>query len=154
MSLARRTIVAVLLASPALAQPANVAVTEAWARATPGTASTGVVYATVTASQADRLTGASTPVAGMAELHQSSAIGSMTQMRPVPGGLPVIPGIPVRLSPAGYHIMLMELKHPLQQGDRFPITFTFEHAASVTTEVAVTSPGGMEPDLAPQTGMK
>ena len=154
MSLARRSILAVLLASPALAQPANVAVTEVWARATPGPAGTGAVYATVTASQPDRLTGASTPVADMAELHQSSVANDMAQMRPVAGGLPVTPGTPVRLSPGGYHIMLMKLKRPLQQGEHFPITFTFQHAAAVTTEVTVTSPGGTAPNMAPQTEMK
>lgn len=150
----RLTLAAVLLASPAIAQPANVAVSEVWARATPGTAGTGAVYATVTASQPDRLTGASTPAAGMAELHQSSESGGMSEMRPVAGGLPVVPGTPVHLNPGGYHIMLMQLKHPLRQGEQFPITFTFEHAPSVTTEVTVTSPGGMQPDMAPRTGMK
>ena len=164
MSLARRSILAVLLASPAIAQPglaqpviaqpANVAVTEVWARATPGPAGTGAVYATVTASQPDRLTGATTPVAAMAELHQSSVANDMAQMRPVAGGLPVTPGTPVRLSPGGYHIMLMQLKHPLQQGEHFPITFTFQHAAPVTTEVTVTSPGGTAPNMASGPGMK
>ena len=152
--MSRLAALALLLATPALAQPANVTVSEVWARASAGPSGTGAVYATVTASQPDRLTGASTPVAGMAELHQTIDANGAMQMRPVAGGLPVTPGAPVRLNPGGYHIMLMELKHPLQRGEHFPITFTFQHANPVTTEVTVAGPGATAPDMAAQAPMK
>ncbi len=143
--LALLPLLAVLCAAPAFAQPANVAVTGAWARGSAGPAKTGIVYATVTASQPDRLMGASTPVAGMAELHQTINAGGVMQMRPLEGGLAVTPGTPAHLQPGGYHIMLMDLKQPLKKGEHFPITLTFEHAAPVTTQVTVMGPGAMGP---------
>ena len=45
------------------------------------------------------------------------------------------------LAPGGYHIMLMELSHPLVAGQTFPMTVTFEHAAPVTVEVRVLAIG-------------
>ena len=144
-----------VLATPVLAQqPTTVAVTAVWARASAGPAKTAAVYATVTASGPDRLTGASTPAAANAELHQSSMSNGVMQMRPVPGGLPVSPGTPVRLSPGGYHLMLTGLKAPLRQGEQFPITFTFAHAGPVMTEVTVASAGASQPDAAAMPGMK
>ena len=113
-----------------------------WARASAGAAKTGAAYLTITDSGApDRLTGASTPVAATAELHESmSGDMGMMKMRPVPG-LPVAPGKPVKLAPGGYHIMLMGLKAPLKQGDSFPLTLTFEHAPPMTVTVAVEGVG-------------
>ena len=139
---------AVTAASPAGAQPLSVAVTGAWARASAGPAGTGAIYATMTASQPDRLTGGSTPVAATAELHRDMTSGGMMQMRPMAGGLPLTPGTPVHLQPGGYHMMLMGLVHPLKQGDHFPITFTFQHSAPVTSEVTVAGPGATEPPTA------
>jgi periplasmic copper chaperone A len=62
-------LVCVSFASNALAQSDTVEIKEVWARATPGGAQTGAVYVTLESPTGDRLTGASTPVAQMAELH-------------------------------------------------------------------------------------
>ena len=131
--------------SPAFAQPAEVAVTEAWSRATTGAAQTAAIYVTVTATQPDRLTGASTPAAATAELHQSRLEGGVMEMRPVPDGLPVAPGTPIHMAPGGYHVMLMGLKQPLRLGDHVPVTLTFEHAGAVTTQAVVAGPGASAP---------
>ena len=130
---------------PALAQPAGVAVTEAWSRATTGAAQTAAVYVTVTATEPDRLIGASTPVAGTAELHQSRMADGVMEMRPVPGGLAVTPGAPIHMAPGGYHLMLMGLVQTLKQGDHFPVTLTFQHAGAVTAEAVVAGPGASAP---------
>jgi hypothetical protein len=45
-------------------------------------------------------------------------------MRPA-GRLEIPPGKEVRLEPGGMHIMLMQLRQPLQEGESIPITFTF-----------------------------
>lgn len=134
-----------LLHGVAAAQPATVAVTEAWSRATTGAAQTAAIYVTVTASEPDRLTGAATPVAAMAELHQSRMEGGVMEMRAVPGGLPVAPGTPIHMAPGGYHLMLMGLKQPLTIGDHIPVTLTFEHAGAVTTDAVVAGPGASAP---------
>jgi hypothetical protein len=49
------------------------------------------------------------------------------------------------LRPGGFHIMLIGLTEPLKEGERFPLTLTFEKAGSVTVEVAVEGVGSMGP---------
>jgi len=41
--------------------------------------------------------------------------------------LPVPAGKPVELTPTGYHMMLFELKAPLNPGDKVPLTLNFEN---------------------------
>ncbi len=139
---------ALLAAAPATLHaqtPANVSVTAPWARATAASAMNGAAYATLSASgTADTLTGASTPVAGMVELHQTIQANGVMQMRPT-GPLAIEPGKPLVLSPGGYHVMLMHLKQPLKQGESFPITFTFAHAAPVTVQAKIAGPGATAP---------
>jgi copper(I)-binding protein len=146
-------ILGTLIALPALAQPSppsSVHVDNAWARATASRGQAGAVYFTITSTAADQLTGASTPVAQTAELHESRMNGTVMQMRPVPV-LPITPGHPIALSPGGYHMMLTGLKQPLKVGDHFPITLTFAHAAPVTADVTVARAGASQP--APMNGV-
>ncbi|MDQ2802797.1 MAG: copper chaperone PCu(A)C [Pseudomonadota bacterium] len=122
------------------AEPADIRVEHAWSRATLA-GRPGGVYLTVTDTGApDRLTGAATPLAASAGLHRSMDQSGVSQMRPV-SSIPVAPGRPAMLQPGGYHIMLMGLKQPLQQGEHFPLTLTFERAGSVTTTVVVARAG-------------
>ena len=133
------------LTGPALAQSGPVAVTDAWSRASTPGAQTAAIYVTVTSAEPDRLTGVTTPVAATAEVHQSRMDHGVMQMRPVPGGLAVTPGTPIHMVPGSYHIMLMGLKQPLQQGTQIPLTLTFEHASAVTVQATVASPGASAP---------
>lgn len=107
-----------------------------WARATAAGGTTGAAYLTLLAhGTADRLTGASTPLAGAAELHQTTSENGVMRMRPVVDGIALPPDQAVTLAPGGLHIMLMDLTRPLKQGDVFPLTVTFAHAAPVTVQV-------------------
>jgi copper(I)-binding protein len=128
------------LAAPLLiaaGDPSPFQIDHPWARASAGAAKTGAAYLTITdTGQQDRLTGASTPVAETAELHESMGDMGMMKMRPLPG-LTLTTNKPVKLAPGGYHIMLLGLKAPLKQGDTFPLTLRFEHAEPVTVTVAV-----------------
>ena len=56
-----------------------------WARASAGAAPAGAAYMTISTggASADRLVGASTPVAGKAELHTHIMEGDVMRMRPV-----------------------------------------------------------------------
>ena len=55
------------------------------------------------------------------------------------------PAQPVTLKPGGAHIMLMGLNQPLQAGQSFPLTLTFEKAGQREVSVAVEKPGAMGP---------
>jgi periplasmic copper chaperone A len=138
-----------VVAGVALAQPAQLEVSNAWARATPGSAPNGAAYVTIQSPSADRLVSASTPVAKKAELHTMSMRGMVMKMRPL-SGLDVPAAKPVTLKPGGDHIMLLGLEHPLREGQSFPLTLDFEKAGSRTVTVTVEKAGATGPGSAAQ----
>jgi periplasmic copper chaperone A len=126
----------------AVAADNGVTVPKAWARASPGAATTGAAYVTLMGgNEADSLVSVSTPAAGLAEVHESTNDHGVMKMRPV-SGVPVPAHKTVTFAPGGYHIMLMALKHPLKAGESFPLTLQFAHAAPVTVDVKVEAMGG------------
>jgi len=133
-----------VIASTALAQPAQLEVNNAWARATAGKADTGVAYVAIQSPTADRLVSLSTPVAKKAELHTMSMQGMVMKMRPL-SGLDIPAGQPVTLKPGGDHIMLMGLNQALRPGETFPLTLDFEKAGSRTVIVTVEKAGATGP---------
>ena len=62
-------------------------------------------------------------------------------MRPVKGGLSILPAQSVTLAPGGYHLMLMQLKAPLKKGDKVPVTLAFERAGQVKVTLDVQGVG-------------
>jgi periplasmic copper chaperone A len=118
----------------------------AWARATPGSATTGAAYFRIRSPIDDRLISLASPVAAKAELHTHIEENGMMQMRAVEGGLPVKANEPLELSPRGkLHVMLVDLKVKLKVGDRFPLTLTFEKAGAREVSVRVERLGAMGP---------
>lgn len=113
-----------------------------FARATPPGAKTGGVFVTVenTGSQSDRLISVSSPVAGVADLHEMKVDAGVMRMRGV-AALEVKPGETLELKPGGYHVMLSELRKPLKVGDKFPLTLKFENAGTVEVSVWVEEMG-------------
>lgn len=84
----------------------------------------------------DVLQSASSPVAGVVELHTHLHDNGVMRMRQVPEI--VIPAQQkVALQPGGLHIMLIDLKAPLKVGDTVPLTLRFETAGSVQLDVPV-----------------
>ncbi|MBV9784545.1 MAG: copper chaperone PCu(A)C [Acidisphaera sp.] len=127
------------------AQAPQVSVQNAWSRATPPHASTGVIYLTLTSANDDRLIGASSPVAERAELHETTMDGGIMRMRPVEGGLDLPAGKPVTLGPGGAHIMLTGLKTPLRQGQSVPVHLMFARAAPADVQAKVQAIGATGP---------
>jgi len=122
-----------LLAAPALAQ---VTVTDAWVRGTvPGQKGTGA-YMQLTSAADMTLIGVASPAAKVAEIHEMAQDGNMMRMRAV-DQLALPAGKAVALKPGGYHVMLMDLAHPLKEGDVVPVTLTFADKAGkkVTQEI-------------------
>jgi copper(I)-binding protein len=158
MTLTRWTSVALvatsfsLVSASALAQ--GVDVQNAWARATvQGQKATGA-FMTITAQSAGRLVGVSSPVAGVVEVHEMKMEGDVMKMRALTEGLDLPAGKPVALKPGGYHVMLMDLKLPLQKDTTIPMTLVFKDAKGVETKkelkvlVAQTAPAGGDADHA------
>lgn len=145
------TLVALALAqfaAPADAVPpatGSVSVSAAWARATPPGMAVGAVYLTLVGGpQGDRLVGAETPRAAMAQIHVVSEAAGMARMRQTEG-VDVPARMSVKLAPQGTHIMLMDLPRPLVAGERFPLTLQFERAGRIVVDVEVRAPGAAPP---------
>ena len=79
--------------------------------------------------EADRLLSAASSAAGIVEIHEMKMDGGMMQMREVKD-VELKPGATVELKPGGYHVMLMDLKQPLKQGDTVPVMLRFEKAGT------------------------
>ena len=104
---------------------AQVTVQDAWVRATvPQQQATGA-FMRLTAAQDARLVSASSPVAGVTEVHEMKLVDNVMKMRPLPA-LDLPAGQAVELKPGGYHIMLLDLKQPVAQGSTVPLTLVFE----------------------------
>lgn len=117
-----------------------------WARASVGTTRPSAAYVTIrnTGDRPERLIEVTTPVAGHAETHAMAHEGGMMKMRPA-GPLEIPPEGELRLAPGGLHIMLMELKEPLEEGAGLALTLVFETAGEVTVEVPVAAIGAAAP---------
>lgn len=134
----------ILLAHAALPLAAQeLDVTAIWARETPPNALSAAVYLTIRnpGSAADRLIAAASERAGIVQIHETRKEDNVFRMSAVES-IAVAPGAEVSLAPGGQHIMLIRLTAPLQQGERFPLTLTFEQSGSMQVEVQVTSVAG------------
>ena len=136
-----------LLAACSGVSEETIGVRDAWSREAPGMSSTGAVFMVIEnrGSQADALTGASTSVCEVVELHESVVAGEVMKMRPVEGGRIVIPaGEEVALEPGGLHVMLIGLSEQLVPGSSFTLTLMFDKAGEVNLEVMVREVGAVE----------
>ena len=102
------------------------------ARPTPPGARTGGVYLTIrnTGKVPDQLVAAKSPAARNVEVHEMRMEGNVMRMRAIPA-LDIPAGGEVNLQSGGYHVMLLDLAHPLAVGDHVPLTLTFAKAGSI-----------------------
>jgi periplasmic copper chaperone A len=160
-SIARRVAYAAFLASlfaaPAQAQEVkagDLVISQAWSRATPGGAKIAGGYLTIEnkGSMPDRLISGAGEVAGKVEIHEMAMNNGVMTMRSLDKGLPIEPGKTVKLAPGGYHLMLMDLKNPLKQGDKVPLTLKFEKAGEVKLALEVQGVGAQAPAAGDHSG--
>ncbi len=124
----------------------DLVISRAWSRATPGGAKVagGFLIVENKGRGDDRLTSASTDVAGKTEVHEMAVSNGVMTMRPLGGGLAIPSGKTVTLAPGGYHIMFMELKQPLKEGNRFNVTLEFKKAGKTVVPFSVESVGAKQ----------
>jgi copper(I)-binding protein len=146
----RATLTALLAITSAFTHAQGIDVKDAWVRtAVPGQSGTGA-FMSITAKDGARLVGASSPVAGVTEVHEMKMENDVMRMRAVPA-LDLPAGKTVQLKPGGYHVMLMELKQALPKGSMVPLTLTLRDAKGQESKVelklpvAATPPGAAMP---------
>jgi copper(I)-binding protein len=125
-----------------------------WSRPTPGDATNGVVYFSVTSPIDDEILSVSVPssIAGKASMHETMLDGiappampgmdmgdGSGEMSMVPlESLPLTADKPVVFEAGGKHIMLTDLVAPLVEGQTFALTFELREAGTQTVNVLVT----------------
>lgn len=111
-----------------------------FATPTPPSVANGAAYLDITAhAEAVTLVSAQTPVSESVELHDMQMDGDVMEMRQV-SAIEIAEGETLTMRPGGgYHLMLMGLKQPLVEGDRFPITLEFAQQDDIEVEVWVQS---------------
>jgi copper(I)-binding protein len=104
---------------------AQVKVADPWVRATvPQQKATGA-FMNLTAEKGTRLVEARSPVAGVVEIHEMTMENNVMKMRAI-AGLDLPAGKAVELKPGGYHVMLMDLKEQMKEGQSVPLTLVVE----------------------------
>jgi copper(I)-binding protein len=146
-----------LLNAPAHAQEikaGDLVITQPWSRATPGGAKIAGGYLTIEnkGTTPDRLVSAAGDIAGKVEIHEMAMNNGVMTMRPLDKGLVIEAGKTVKLAPGGYHVMLMDLKGPLKEGDKVPMTLQFEKAGKVMLSLDVQGVGAQAPAGAGHSG--
>lgn len=114
-------------------------------RATPPAAPVAGGFFTVTNAGAtdDTLIGARSEIAGRMEVHEMAMTDGVMKMRELAAGLPIPAGQTVELKPGGYHIMFLDLKAPLVEGETVDVTVIFEKAGEVVLHMPVMARGAM-----------
>ena len=124
----------------------TVEVKDAWVRTSvQGQKSTGA-FMKITAKENMKLVSVSSPVAGVAQVHEMKMEGDVMKMRAVPGGLDLPAGKTVELSPSGYHVMMMDLKAALPKDSTVPMTLVFKDAKGVESKVDLKLPVALSMD--------
>ncbi len=125
-----------LLASLAHAQ---VSVKDAWVRATVTQQKATGAFMMLESKQEAKLVAAQSPVAGVVEVHEMAMDNGVMKMRAV-ASLALPAGQGVELKPGGLHIMLMDLKGQVREGDAVPVTLVVEGKDGKRQNIEVKAP--------------
>jgi periplasmic copper chaperone A len=128
----------------------SIHISQPWSRATPKGASSGAGYMTITnkGTAPDKVSCVSSDASAQCQIHTMTMEDGVMKMRPVEGGLEIKPGETVTLKPGGLHMMLLDLKHPLEQGQSVKATLKFDHAGPVAVEYPIAGIGAPAPGAA------
>jgi copper(I)-binding protein len=113
------------------ADTAGVQVTGGWLRVLPGSLPAGG-YVTVenTTDHALTIVGAESPDYAEAMIHRSSTEGGMGRMEMM-DSVALPPKGKLTFAPGGYHVMLMQAKHPVKPGAKVTVTFKLSDGGTI-----------------------
>lgn len=125
----------------------SIHISQPWSRATPKGAASGAGYMTLTnrGAASDKVSCVSDEASAKCQIHSMTMDGAVMKMRPVEGGLEIKPGESVTLKPGGHHMMFLDLKHPLEQGQTVKATLKFDHAGTIDVDYPVLAIGAPAP---------
>ena len=117
----------------ALTAQAQTTVKDPWARATVAQQKASGAFMQLQSAKGGKLLSASSPVAGVVEIHEMAMDGNVMKMRAV-SSLDLPAGKPVALKPGGHHLMLFQLRQPLKVGDTVPLQLVIQSVDGKATE--------------------
>jgi copper(I)-binding protein len=91
---------------------------------------------------ADRLISASVDFAGKTEIHEMAMENDIMKMRELPDGIEIPAGGEIVLKPGSHHLMFMQLREQLKEGENRKATLTFEKAGTVEIDLSVETAAG------------
>jgi len=132
---------------------AQVTVKEPWVRATVAKQTATGAFMQLTSPTDSKLVEAKSPVAGIVEIHEMKMENNVMKMRAVTA-LDLPAGKAVELKPGGYHVMLMDLKGQVKEGDSVPLTLVFEGKDKKRETVEIKAAARSLTSAAPKADMK
>lgn len=136
LGLALALALAATAAAPAQAQ---VIVDNAWVRGTVAQQRATGAFMRITSATDAKLVAVQSTAAAIAEVHEMRMDAGVMRMRPI-AGLALPANRAVELAPGGYHLMLIDLKRALVEGDTVAITLTVETGDGKRSTVEVSAP--------------
>lgn len=120
---------------------ANISITNAWTRATPGNATNAAVYLRIAniGAEAERLIGVRAEMSDRVMIHTGGSQMTAVETVDIPAEDTVL------FEPNGDHIMLMGLRAPLNEDDRFLVQLEFAQGGSQTVSVHVLAANALGP---------
>ena len=137
----RSTLLSALLSAAfVLPAQAQVTVKDPWVRATVSQQKATGAFMQITSMQDARLVEAKSSVAGVVEVHEMKMEKDVMKMRALAEGLALPAGKSVELKPGGYHVMLMDLKQQVKEGDVVALTLVVEDKDKKRSTIEVKAP--------------
>jgi len=137
--LAALALALLIAAPPVLAGSEDVVIEGAWSRASIGTSRPGVAYMTLRniAAEPVVVTGLRTDLAAMPMIHATTTDAQgVTRMSHVEA-VEIAPGEAVALEPGGLHVMLMDLRRPMVEGDSYTLSVILVDGTEASVEVPI-----------------
>ena len=118
---------------------ADVQISNAWARATHPGQEVGSAYMTLKSSTNTQLIKVESSAAGTVEIHEMSMNNGVMKMRMMEI-LDLPAGKAVELAPGGFHLMLFDLKNPLDAGIKVDVQLTLKDKTGKVSKQKVSLP--------------
>ncbi len=92
----------------------------------------------------DTLVSVASPIAEMAEIHQTTVENDIARMEHMDAGLPIAINQELLLEPGGLHIMLMGLRDSIAVGDSVEVTLNFASGKTLVISAVASEDGAVE----------
>ena len=125
----------------------NLVISHPWSRQSPMAADVAAGFFTIqnTGSEDDRLLKATAEITPKVQLHDMKIENDVMKMVELPAGIPIPAGQTVELKPKSLHVMFMDLKSQVKEGEQIKGTLVFEKVGTVEVEFEVMAPNaGMQ----------